>query len=1065
MKFESECSRKAKRKENRKNRKSEKHAAYQKYHSSKMSKVAVEKSRPAESSKKIKALKGMISAAKAEMKVNGNKKNTSSQKQVASPAANNGPVFTNALESRMAALQEFISNEIKESGGTIHGVKKKKKVKSLKSDEKDNKKGIKKNVIKDKNKLNNLEKGIEKDNHELNEIYRQLHFNAKQKKSNSMLRNVFGGDIGDIFDVLDGEPTEADLLSDQIILQPKLPNTRKKKLIEIPKNAMIINTKQAYFEQDKIPEGLDEGVLDSCTNLKQAQKRKAKVSSSDLTSSKRRKLLNSDNSDCSQKRVVPTVYEFEGLDETDTLKGRKKKTNIEIIQTVQNGPLKSIMKNKKKKKKKLNEVDRLSVSFDLAKNNVRLIPPIIKVSGFTVVDDALFYYEDDSEDSSVSVYQESHMQDEIQTEEFSDDDMDTDAYLLDSDESVYEDIETESQSDGEEFDMESVEYDDSSDDIDMEAEFSDSDLGDSEDSGHETEEQSSLTCNSKSMKVKNAASHLTEDIYGRLRDSSGKIVESSDNDKSQGSGYCSPEQRKQDAQLQEQLKTDIMKKVRTQLRGRLNRLAQLNLTSAITMVTALYSNHPRQLLNVVLSELLTAELVTGGGLTLDRHCQECALLVVATGANVAEEIGAHILTDFVVSWHSELQSKGSSVLLRNYIMFVTHLYNFGLVHAVLMFDMLHLLLNHFSATNVEQVIQIMGSVGFLLRKDQPLQLKDVIVKVQLESTQDNTNKIPQLELLHSMLRAIKNNNESKMPNYDPTCTEQLRKLLRTVVGDDGKMTPVRVTLEDLLLSETRGRWWVVGSAWTGASMLQDRTSASAHNKNKLLAESKNNFSDTFLKFSENMRITRPPKINILFALTVGSADTDESFSKLLDLSLPPSQEKLIFDVMLFCIQKMKAYKAFYSLLCTQLCNHDPKYRRLLQHSLWDKFSDFDDLKSRELRNLARFVIDIVKADSLNLSLLKTLPLAETNEKIASFLQDVFYQLFDAKEGCHVSYNAFQKLFKSKKLSALRKQFKLFLIVFIVPKLKKGELVPNSPLFGKRLNKVLDMLSSDQGVLL
>lgn len=303
-----------------------------------------------------------------------------------------------------------------------------------------------------------------------------------------------------------------------------------------------------------------------------------------------------------------------------------------------------------------------------------------------------------------------------------------------------------------------------------------------------------------------------------------------------------------------------------------------------------------------------------------------------------------------------------------------------------------------------------------------------------------------------------------MPNYDPKYSEQLRKLLRSFVGHCAVIAPVRVTLEDLLLSETRGRWWVVGSAWTGASLEStaaprtstNECSSSGNKVDNLTTE----FSADFMKLAETFRITRPPKINILFVLTLGSEYVSDAFDKLLQLSLPPTQEKLVFDIMLYCVQRLRTYKPFFAVLANKLCSHHNKYKRLLQHSLWDKFSDFDNIKKQELKKLSTFVVEIVKADSLNLSVLKTVPFADANQKIIAFLEDVLCQLFDSSEGCQVSRYAFDKLFISKTLHPLRMQLKLFINMFILRKLEKGDLVPRSSLFKKRVLTVLDVLSTD-----
>lgn len=49
-----------------------------------------------------------------------------------------------------------------------------------------------------------------------------------------------------------------------------------------------------------------------------------------------------------------------------------------------------------------------------------------------------------------------------------------------------------------------------------------------------------------------------------------------------------------------------------------------------------------------------------------------------------------------------------------------------------------------------------------------------------------------------ILLAIKNNNVSKIPNYDTTYSEHLKKLLKTFIRKGNYVTQLNISLEDLL---------------------------------------------------------------------------------------------------------------------------------------------------------------------------------------------------------------------------------------------------------------------------
>lgn len=52
--------------------------------------------------------------------------------------------------------------------------------------------------------------------------------------------------------------------------------------------------------------------------------------------------------------------------------------------------------------------------------------------------------------------------------------------------------------------------------------------------------------------------------------------------------------------------------------------------------------------------------------------------------------------------------------------------------------------------------------------------------------------------LLDVLLAIKNNNISKIPQYDPSHVEHLKKVLKSVIRKGNTITQFNVTLEDLL---------------------------------------------------------------------------------------------------------------------------------------------------------------------------------------------------------------------------------------------------------------------------
>lgn len=55
-----------------------------------------------------------------------------------------------------------------------------------------------------------------------------------------------------------------------------------------------------------------------------------------------------------------------------------------------------------------------------------------------------------------------------------------------------------------------------------------------------------------------------------------------------------------------------------------------------------------------------------------------------------------------------------------------------------------------------------------------------------------------IKFMLDVLLAIKNNNMSKIPQYDPSRIEHLKKILRSFIHKGNNVTQFNVTLEDLL---------------------------------------------------------------------------------------------------------------------------------------------------------------------------------------------------------------------------------------------------------------------------
>lgn len=71
--------------------------------------------------------------------------------------------------------------------------------------------------------------------------------------------------------------------------------------------------------------------------------------------------------------------------------------------------------------------------------------------------------------------------------------------------------------------------------------------------------------------------------------------------------------------------------------------------------------------------------------------------------------------------------------LDNTVNIISQLYNFKLFDAKLLYEILYKLCSKFEEKDVECILHILKSVGFTLRKDDPLALKNFILDIQKQA--------------------------------------------------------------------------------------------------------------------------------------------------------------------------------------------------------------------------------------------------------------------------------------------------------------------------------------------
>uniref|UniRef100_M0R6J5 Nucleolar protein with MIF4G domain 1 n=1 Tax=Rattus norvegicus TaxID=10116 RepID=M0R6J5_RAT len=435
-----------------------------------------------------------------------------------------------------------------------------------------------------------------------------------------------------------------------------------------------------------------------------------------------------------------------------------------------------------------------------------------------------------------------------------------------------------------------------------------------------------------------------------------------------GEKYIPPQLRSEetvDVQKKEEL--DRLKK---HVKGLINRLSEPNMASISGQLEELYMAHSRKYMNDTLTAVLMDACVTTSTMP-SRLMMEHVFLVSILHHTVGTEVGACFLEAVVKKFDDVYRDGGEGKELDNLFTMIAHLYNFHVVQSLLIFDILKKLVGTFTERDIELILLMLKNVGFALRKDDALSLKELITEAQAQAIGAG-NKFQDQNRVRFMLEtmlALKNNDMRKIPGYNPEPVEKLKKLQRA------------------------------------------------------LASSK------MLELARKQRMNTDVRRNI-FCTMMTSEDFLDAFEKLLKLGLKDQQEREIVHILMDCCLQEKTYNPFYAFLASKFCAYERRFQMTFQFSIWDKFRDLENLSGTKFSNLVYLLTHLLKTKSLPLSVLKVVEFSELDKPRVHFLRRVLTELLMETEDDDLVV-IFSRVSSNPKLGMLREGLKLFISHFLL----------------------------------
>ncbi|XP_055593281.1 nucleolar MIF4G domain-containing protein 1 homolog [Uranotaenia lowii] len=549
---------------------------------------------------------------------------------------------------------------------------------------------------------------------------------------------------------------------------------------------------------------------------------------------------------------------------------------------------------------------------------------------------------------------------------------------------------------------------------------------------------------------------LWEDIYGRKRDREGNVVK----DQPTGGKYIPPHMRArmeaekglgQDSKRQEKLL-----RLKRQLKGQINRLAESNVHRISIELDNLYMQNARFDMNSTLTTLIL-EALLAPVLASERMVLEHTLLVAILHANVGSEVGSHFLETVVEKFTSlmdQIQSLDvEDKSLDNSVLILCHLFTFQILKNKLIYDVIDRLIAQFNEKAVECILLVLRSIGFVLRKDDPLALKEMIQKVQKRASEvpAELKNDTRVKFMLDTLLAVKNNNMNKIPQYDPSLVEHFRKLLKGMITQGKYVSSLNIGLEDLLRIDERGKWWLVGSAWHGK---QDGKDAA---KNGSLPSDSGAFSQQLLELARKQRMNTDDKRNV-FCVIMSAEDYLDAFDKILRLSI--KDQRIVATVLLHCCLAEKDYNPYYSVLAQKFCEYDRRYQLAIQFAIWDRLKDIHSLKQAPVKNLAKLLTHLISEGGLALSVLKVIEFAEIDKLTLRLVRQTMLGIL-LNEDENKCLQVFNRVAPSFKLKGFKDSLRLFLHHFLLKGSSKTEESEELRLLQERIRMADRMLDTSE----
>ena len=396
-------------------------------------------------------------------------------------------------------------------------------------------------------------------------------------------------------------------------------------------------------------------------------------------------------------------------------------------------------------------------------------------------------------------------------------------------------------------------------------------------------------------------------------------------------------------------------KLRRHVNGQLNRLAEGNLDTIVSELEGLYRIFARSDVTSTITELCLDTIAARTNLN-ESIVVLYAALITSLHRLVGAEFGANVLQSCVsrfLTSYSQMMARSNSTEqgdesmsawsreCANLIMLLCHLFNLKMLSAIILYDMVRLLLGKsflhmvtgvdeqkpITEIDIELLLRIVQSSGQQLRHADGESLEAIVELTQqcMRDAPASAATVAQSSRARFMLESLAHLRQKgrHLGRESSATAESLQRLSKYVSSLERKRTvrahsALQVGLQDLQDAEKRGRWWLVGAAWTGKDDSEPVPDAVAgvpiSSTAAAAAAPKSQGADLDASDDESTidltRLARTQGMNtdarrMVFSTLMSSLDYMDAAHNLMQLKLNDVQRREVIRVLVHCLSNVR----------------------------------------------------------------------------------------------------------------------------------------------------------------